>query len=188
MAENDFGASDITAIEVETFGRTLTLGNDAVPATLEAAQYSLPFCMGVAAVRGAPALLPLTTKSLSDTHALDVSRRVTMTVAPDLDAMFPTAVPGRIRVITGGATFERSMMRPKGEPANPMTWDDLDAKFLAIADGRIGAVAMEQIRSAIQALRMGDIAPLCVGLDSKLFEPLGPLQRRLDDGVEALPS
>jgi 2-methylcitrate dehydratase PrpD len=169
MAEHGFTAGDIAAVEVETFGRTLTLSNDAVPATLEAAQYSLPFCMGVAAARGAPALLPLTTQALSDTQALDVSRRVTMRVAPDLDAMFPAAVPGRVRVRTGKGLFERSVMMPKGEPANPMSWDDLDAKFLAIAEQRVSAIAAEQIRRAVHALRMGEIAPLIAVLEEELF-------------------
>ena len=153
-------AGDIVGIEVETFGRALTLSNEAAPSTLEGAQYSIPFCLGIAVTRGAPALLPLREESLADTDAVSVARRVRMTVSPEFDAMFSAAVPGRVRVITARGTFEHTVLTPKGEPTNPMTWADLDEKFGAIAHGRIAPSDASKIRSAVQALRQGDLAPL----------------------------
>lgn len=160
MAEHEIAANDIVGIEVETFGRALTLANEAAPTTLEGAQYSIPFCLGVAATRGASALLPLRDESLADVDAVDVARRVRMSITPEFDAMFPAAVPGRVRVATADQTFACTVMIPKGEPANPMTWDDLDAKFQAIAKGRIAPSLAGEIRGAIEVLRHGDIAAL----------------------------
>jgi 2-methylcitrate dehydratase PrpD len=169
MAEENIGASDIVGIEVETFARTLTLDNEFAPSSLEGGQYSLPFCLGVAASCGPAALLPLTAEALTDASALEISRRVRMSVTPEMDAMFPAAVPGRVRVTTGSGVFERTVLAPKGEPANPMTWDDIDAKFLAVAHERVAPSIARQIRDAIGALQTGDIAPLRLALDARAF-------------------
>ncbi len=164
MADHGIVADDIIAIDTDTFRRTLTLSNEVAPATLEGGQYSLPFCLGVAATRGAAALLPLREESLGDAVALAVSARVKMTVKPEFDAMFPAAVPGAVRITTVSGTLERSVLMPKGEPANPMSWDDIDAKFRAIADGRVSGSTADALRSAVDALRNGEIAPLRAAL------------------------
>lgn len=160
MTEHGIRADEIIAIDTETFGRTLTLGNEVVPATLEGGQYSLPFCLGVAAAGGASALLPLREVSLADAAALAIAQRVRMVVTPEFDAMFPAAVPGAVRITTASGTFRRTVLMPKGEPANPMRWDDIAAKFASVASGRIDARTAEAIRSGVQALRAGDIEPL----------------------------
>ncbi len=43
MNEHAIEAADIVAIDVETFGRALTLGGEDSPSTLEEAQYSIRF-------------------------------------------------------------------------------------------------------------------------------------------------
>lgn len=169
MQRHGIKAADIVSIDVDTFGRTMTLSNEVAPATLEGAQYSLPFCLGVAAVHGASALLPLTDEPLKDAMVLDVSRRVQTTVTPEFDEMFPRAVPGRVRISTATATFEHTVLTPKGEPTNPMTWDDIEAKFDAVAVPRIGSRVADDIRGAIGALRVGDINALRALLAARLY-------------------
>jgi 2-methylcitrate dehydratase PrpD len=169
MAKHGFHAGDIVAIDVETFGRTLTLSNEVAPVTLEGAQYSLPFCLGVAATSGASALLPLAEESLADAAAQQISQRVRMTVTPEFDAMFPAAVPGRVRVTTASGVFQRTVLMPKGEPSNPMSWQEIDAKFQSIAARRVGASVADRIRSAIGVLRTGDITPLQSLLAARVF-------------------
>ena len=169
QATHKFAAQDIAAIEVETFSRALTLANEPAPSTLEGAQYSIPFCLGVAVAHGASALLPLRDESLTDALAVGVARRVTMAVTPEFDAMFPAAVPGRVRVTTGAGIFEQEVLLPKGEPANPMDWADLEEKFQNIASGRIARSAAERLRSAIEALRNGEIGPIASVLAAAAF-------------------
>jgi 2-methylcitrate dehydratase PrpD len=169
MAEHRLAAADIVGIETDTFGRTFTLGNEVAPTTLEGGQYSLPFCLGVAATRGAAALLPMQEESLADADAIAVARRVRMSVKPEFDAMFPAAVPGSVRITTASASFERTVLMPKGEPANPMGWDDIERKFSAVAEPRIGRATANRIRTAIQALQAGDIMPLRTILAAPCF-------------------
>jgi 2-methylcitrate dehydratase PrpD len=160
IEEHGIKANEIIGIEVETFGRASALSNEIAPATLEGAQYSIPFCLGVAATSGSSALLPLGERSLTDAAAIAVAQRVRMSVTPEFDVMFPAAVPGRVRVTIASGVYECTVLTPKGEPANPMSWEDIDSKFQAIADERVSASIADGIRSAIRALRMGDITAL----------------------------
>jgi 2-methylcitrate dehydratase PrpD len=170
MAEHRIGAADIVSIEAETFGRTLTLSNEIAPVTLEGGQYSLPFCLGVAATRGAAALLPMCEASLSDADALAVAQRVRTTVKPEFDAMFPAAVAGAVRITTACGSVESTVLMPKGESANPMNWEDIDRKFIAVAQPRVGTSTANGIRAAIGALRTGHIAPLRTILAAQCFK------------------
>jgi 2-methylcitrate dehydratase PrpD len=169
MTEHDIQSGDITGIDVETFGRSLTLSNEVAPVTLEGAQYSFPFCLGVAATCGVSALLPLSSESLANASAIEISRRVRVIVTPEFDTMFPAAVPGRVRVTTASGVFERTVLAPKGEPTNPMSWDDIELKFQDIAAARVDARVAGGIRCAIGALRKGDITPLKSMLEARVF-------------------
>ncbi|NPU13432.1 MmgE/PrpD family protein [Bradyrhizobium sp. 83002] len=169
LRDHDIHPDAIIGIHVETFGRSLTLSNEVAPGTLEGAQYSLPFCLGVAAISGAAALLPLSSDSLRDQRAIEIAGRVRMTVNPEFDLMFPAAVPGRVRITTASGVLEQTVLAPKGEPTNPMSWDDIGAKFLAIAAERVGTRVAAGIPSAIGALQTGDLAPLQSMLEARLF-------------------
>ena len=130
---------EIHAVDVFTFERALRLNNYADPATLEGAQYSLPFCLAVAAVGGAEALLPLTADWLQRPDIVALARRITLHVDPDLDARFPAETGARVRLQTAGGTLEKTVRHPLGDPANPMDRTRLVAKFKKLSAGVISA-------------------------------------------------
>jgi 2-methylcitrate dehydratase PrpD len=151
---------DIRAIHVETFAQALSLNNEVAPRTLEAAQYSLPFCIAAAIVRGPDSLTPIEEALLADRDVLALARRVTLAAAPDLDPTFPKQVPARVLIETGTRRTVRTVLDPRGEPTNPMTDDDLTAKFSRIARSRLAAPAAGKLLGAIAALGAGHIDPL----------------------------
>jgi 2-methylcitrate dehydratase PrpD len=120
---------DISQISIRTFSRALQLNNDVAPQNLEAAQYSIPFCVALAAVHGQSAFLPLTEASLNDSDVLELSKKVDLQVDPALDAMFSAAVPAEVVVTTMKGQFTDRLLTPKGEPSNPMSHSDLLKKF-----------------------------------------------------------
>lgn len=164
MRDNHVAADEIRAVRVETFAQALWLNNDMAPPTLEAAQYSVPFCLAAAAIHGAEALLPLAETTLADPRVLGFAPRVTVEVAPDLDPMFPKSVPARIAVVTAQGLLRRTVLSPRGEPANPLSDDDLRAKFSTIARQSLTASASASLLEALVALDGGEIAPLLASL------------------------
>lgn len=160
LAEEGVPPDTVEAIEIDTFARALQLNNDLEPTTLEAAQYSVPFCVALAAVRGPNALLPLRESSLGDQAVLALARRVTLRVDPALDAMFSRAVPARVTLAAGGSRFVRCITAPRGEPTNPMGMADLAAKFEAATRGLVDPGFASAAAAAATALGGGDIGPL----------------------------
>lgn len=165
LTENEpLAAETIREIEVHTFARALKLNNDTRPSTLEAAQYSVPFCVALAAVRGSGALLPLRESSLHDEAVLALAARVKLVVDPRLDAMFSGAVPARVEIVSGGGRFVHGVMAPKGEPSNPLSTEDLQAKFEVATKGLIDHGHACSLVDAVRALASGEIEPLRTAL------------------------
>jgi 2-methylcitrate dehydratase PrpD len=168
QATERISAQSIRSIKIDTFARALQLNNDLRPLTLEAAQYSIPFCLALAAWRGAEALLPLEEKALHDADVLALAERVSLSVDPKLDRMFPEAVPARIEIETISGRFVRTITAPKGEPSNPMDWSELKAKLSVATRDLVDPHFASQLLAAIDDLESGVISPLLHVLDGRL--------------------
>ncbi len=161
---------DISRIRVETFRKGVeTLNNQVAPKSLEAAQFSTPFCLGVVAVRGIQALLPMTDLGLLvDPDILSLADRVEVVLDAELDGYFSAAVPARVIVACGDTTFTETVMEPLGEPGNPMEWDMLFEKFRALSQSQLTSTRQQQLHGALKEMRAGVLAPLL----SELAEPI----------------
>jgi 2-methylcitrate dehydratase PrpD len=151
LKENSLTAEAICRVTVETFERALRLNNYPDPSTLESAQYSIPFCLGVAAVKGPNALLPLTEASLHDSDIVNFARRVTLTPNTDLNDLFPRKTPARVIVKTPAGRIEKTVTDPRGDPANPMTQAELEAKFRRLTREFLIADQQQQIIQSVMA-------------------------------------
>ena len=133
----------------------MRLNNYPDPDTLEAAQYSIPFCLGVAAVKGPDALLPLETASLHDRCSVDLAQRVELAVKADMNRLFPVQTPARVFVETSAGTFAKTVITPKGDPANPLTPEELETKFRRLSQARISEDTQRKVEQAVAELDRG---------------------------------
>ena len=136
MRAHGFVPDAITRIEVATFARALGLANATAPKTLQAAQYSLPFTIALAGLRGGEALMPMREASLADPAVIALSGRVVLHIDPDREAAFPREAGASITVETDAGTFSACVTQPRGEPANPMTRADLMEKLVTVNRGK----------------------------------------------------
>jgi len=150
----------VTSVEVHTFERALKLNNEPDPNTLEGAQYSVPFVLGVAAVEGRSALLPLTEESLHRPETVDFAGRVSLLVDEEIDAAFPATTGARIVLKTATGQHVREVRHPLGDPDNPMPHDLLVTKFRTATRNVLSAARQEEILSALETFNAGDYRPL----------------------------
>ncbi len=120
---------DIKSIKVYTFSRALSLNNYVEPPNIESAQYSIPFCLGVLTVRGSNALLPMKEGLLLDAEIKSVAQRVQLFEGKEFSKMFPKLVPAKVVVETFDNIFEKTIFTPKGDPKNPMSFEELCRKM-----------------------------------------------------------
>ena len=66
--------------------------------------------------------------------------------------MFPAKQPSKVVVKTkDGQTFSEYLEFPKGDPREPMTMDDLTAKFNALAEGLLTDERKQEVHDMIFA-------------------------------------
>lgn len=164
MREHAFSASDITAVEVHTFGWALKLGNKIEPRNLVDVQYSIPYCIGVAAVIGTDALLPVDERTLNRPDVSAFARRVTLHTDSALDSRFPAETLARVIVRTPQRVYESPVTTPRGEPTHPMGDEALREKFLTLTRPHMKASRQAALLQAIEQLADGDLQPLLTQL------------------------
>jgi 2-methylcitrate dehydratase PrpD len=153
LAEQGLDPDGIRRVRVDTFGRALTLNNYPDPPSLESAQYSVPFCLAVAAVRGRDALLPLKEETLGDAAIVHFARRVELGRDAALDALFPAHTPARVTVeTTSGAIFQKTVVDPLGDPDHPLSNEALEEKFHRLTEPVLDRAARESVVQVVHGL------------------------------------
>lgn len=139
MRRHNIKPDDIERIEVRTCGynmRTVVL-NDRdehkhSPRNLNEAQFSLPFTMATAIVKGRVFIDVVHEGSLNDPEILNISRKITVRATPEKDALFIAQgfPPDDVDIWTkDGKIYTGCEQYVKGHPQNPMTFDEVVEKF-----------------------------------------------------------
>jgi 2-methylcitrate dehydratase PrpD len=152
-SEHGIAAADVSAIEVETYAIAAEVtGGNMRPRTPGEARFSMAHCAAAALLRGRVGLEECSATALEDREIADLSARVTVRAHADFDGVRLGAARVRVRTAAGGE-FTRRVDAPRGYPDNPMTRDELEEKFAALA------------ALSIPANRAAEIAALTAGLD-----------------------
>src|SRR5690606_16811656 len=104
------------------------------PRTPLEAQFSLPFAAAVALARRRLRWQDL--QDFADPELRALAERVSVTVGPRANAAYPPHLAADVSVTTGtGQRYDGWVEVPLGEPANPLTDDQLREKFCDLASG-----------------------------------------------------
>jgi len=102
------------------------------PRTSYDAKFSLPYCLAAHLVHGRVDVASFTAEAIVDVRTLDIARRVTY--ESKAYAQAPDAFPGGVRIITvDGRVLEGELRHQRGDAANPMSDDEIIAKYRANA-------------------------------------------------------
>jgi len=170
QASHGIPGNRIRAIQVETFGRALKLDNHTEPDSPESAQYSIPFCLALAAMAGGEALLPLRPPSLADARVIALAKKVSLRVEPTLDRAFPAAAPARVTVTTADGAFGAECRHPLGDPAHRMNDAALQAKFRRLAADRLSPEDQDALIGAVASIETTGPEKLFAALNRPLLE------------------
>ncbi|MDV3292681.1 MAG: MmgE/PrpD family protein [Nitrososphaerales archaeon] len=134
----------IESVRVETHEAGYTiLGKDPEkwnPKTKETADHSLPFIVATALLDGKVGNSSYSTRKLADERTLGLARRVAVTEDARLTELYPDRGMGNRITVTmkgGGALAAESIM-PRGHPGNPMSDEEVEAKFMSLTRKSLG--------------------------------------------------
>ncbi|HSL65881.1 MAG TPA: hypothetical protein VK874_14610, partial [Gaiellaceae bacterium] len=135
-------ADVIADVEIETFRASFDiLAKDREkwdPRTRETADHSLPYITLAALMDGGVTGATFDERRFRDEATLDLlARAISVHEDVELTAGYPEGIPNRVTVMTSdGRALVREVRFPRGHGRNPMTDDELVAKFRANVDGR----------------------------------------------------
>jgi 2-methylcitrate dehydratase PrpD len=176
----------IETIDIETFHEAVRLDQHR-PASTEEAQYSLPFPVAAAVVRGQLAPTDVSGEALVDPAILAMSDRIRLQEVPDLNARFPAERFARVRFhLKGGKILASDTTPARGDAERPLSDSEILAKFHELADQPLGVEAARRLRETVAALsRQGDARALLEALLTPPGADVASLDRKQDGFVAA---
>jgi 2-methylcitrate dehydratase len=152
----------IASVRIETFDAShQILAKDPEkwdPRTRETADHSLPYVVLAALLDGDVTRRTFDASRFRDAGTLALLRdAVAVDVEPTLSAGYPEGVPNRITVRTReGEEVTREVRYPRGHARNPMSDEEVSAKFRANVAGRFEPELAERVEKLVGSL--GDAA------------------------------
>ncbi len=116
------------------------------PTTKETADHSFYYCVAVGLVAGACTSEQFEDAWLRNPVIARLMAMTTLEAKPELTALFKQgARPAGVEVTTARGVFYREVRFPKGDPHNPMTWGDVETKFMQQGEATLGRAAASEI-------------------------------------------
>ena len=179
-AEHRLSPAQVGQIRICTGQRAVAQNGDPDPREPMAAQYSLQYCAGVAIAKDARDPEAYAQENLFDPSVRQVAARTHLEVDAAMNALFPAHFAARVVVkTTDGRTLERTVIDPKGTPADPLSFDEVAAKFARLAAPVKEPQAIERVRTAARELVSAPtLEPLSRSLREGNLSPSGAAPAR----------
>lgn len=127
-------ANDIASITISTYGAAIDFCDNPTPESDHEARFSLQHCVAVSLLRGHPQVSDFDAKARADRSVKALIEKVSIEEDRTLSDQFPSMMGNHVEItLHDGRSEHTSVATAKGDPENPMSAAELDAKFLALA-------------------------------------------------------
>ena len=123
-----------------------TVGSIYQPADITGAQFSGAFGIALRLLKGGNQFLDYTTENLRDPEILGLAKKVRFVINEELEKLPAGSAPARVTIrLTDGTHHTAQVDYAKGTVQNPMTSEELQAKFRGLASMVLPADRVEKI-------------------------------------------
>jgi 2-methylcitrate dehydratase PrpD len=156
--EHDFYPEQVERIEVAVLEAGWSLVCEPrkrkySPANVVDAQFSMPYGAAVALTDRAAGLDQFAGESFHSPQIKSLMGKVVLQKDMRIEKNFPEEWPARVSVhLTNGNHFEKYVRFPKGDPENPLTWQELSAKFHSLATRVFPKSRCDQIIDSVKEM------------------------------------
>jgi len=170
MHENRLKPSDIDEVKLGILKAGIPIvaqpeESKYVPKSIVDAQFSMPFGAAVAILCGRATLEEYTQKNIMSPEIKQMMAKIYCVEDPELERDYPEKWPASVNISTKeGRQYHARVEFPKGDPENPLTWDELIQKFKGLispvfSDER-GAEIIRYVRGIELAKDLRDLSIL----------------------------
>ena len=168
---NEVRAEDIARVDIAILDAGFALVAEPVeqkrePRSVVDAQFSMPFGAALAVLRRDASLDRYHADEIGDSEIKRFMKRVNCMRDPKLNREFPAKWPARVVIkTTTGKAFEHQLDYPRGDPENPLSWDEIIAKFSSLAGQVLPEAQCNRIVSLVKEVdQLDDISELVEAL------------------------
>ena len=128
---------DIAEVSVETFSSVMSGDADKWdPQTREAADHSMPYSVATALRYGPPQVYHFFPEYFRDPTTLELMQKIKVEVTEEAQQAYPDAMLDTVEVVTkSGERLKERVPHHRGHYMNPMTDEELEAKFYSLTQG-----------------------------------------------------
>lgn len=159
-------ANEVEAIRVWAYSESVALTANFRPRTTFEAKFSTPYCVAVALLYGEADESKFAAPLLDDAAIGRLMAKTSFAVGEGLDAGFPDKRPVVLEVmLRDGRVLRRENYFRRGDPENPLTYDEVVAKFRALTAGKVTPAAASLLVDKVGNLEsLGSVAELAAHL------------------------
>jgi len=153
VKDNDLRPDDIAKVYIRTTARSADILSDPSkydPHTKETADHSLPYVISAAIADQQVTPAQFTPGKIMDPVIRAQLNKIVVTADPEIEKAFPALqrVIARIQTVDG-REFSKQLDYPKGDPRNPLTDEEVEEKFEALAEPVMSRDARRRAMDAI---------------------------------------
>ena len=159
MKKNDLSPHSVEKVQVDIFKAAYPLvvepwEEKMNPQTDVQAQFSLPYTVALAVVKGRVSFEEFYPEVLKDPTVRDMMKRVEVVHDPALDAEFPKSWPTRVTIqTTDNRSLDQRVDFPKGDVENPLSWEALIHRFKAHSEMVFDPSRQDRIVETVKKLQ-----------------------------------
>jgi 2-methylcitrate dehydratase len=160
VKSNDLHPDQIEKVQIRSLARAADILSDPSkydPHTKETADHSLPYVIAAAIAERQVTPVQFEMKKIMDPMIRAQLKKVEVVADPEIEKVFPALQRVIVTVTTtDGRSFANQLDFPKGDPRNPLTDQEIEEKFAALAEGVLTTGAQKKLKDAIWNLEKVD--------------------------------
>jgi 2-methylcitrate dehydratase PrpD len=127
------------------------------PQCIVEAQFSMPFGAAVAVLYGAAGIDQFAEENIQSESVRRMMGKVVLQKDIRIETNFPEEWPARVAIdLSDGRHLETIIQHPKGDPKNPLSWEELIAKFKSLVAPLVGGDRSEELVAMIRGTGLGE--------------------------------
>ncbi len=157
---------NVRKIRIESFEAAVSIiGSEPEkwrPTSRETADHSMPFCVVMALRDGTITRETFSEQNVTNPQVHALLDKVEIVETDECNAGYPAGIPNKLIIeTTDGRRLEKRVDYPRGHAGNPMTDDEVIAKFRGLAEGVIDTATADRIVEQVFKLEtLEDITPI----------------------------
>ena len=165
VRDNDLNPDAVDKVRIRSLARAADILADPSkydPRSKETADHSLPYVIAAAIAERQVTPAQFTEEKINDPTIRAQLRKVEVVADPEIEKLFPTLQRVHVTIsTTDGRQFEKQVDYPKGDPRNPLSDQEVEEKFDALAGPVLPGAARAKVKEMVWNLgRLDSIAEL----------------------------